>query len=92
MRPESCQWTLEEFEPEGDPLLLLGIARDLERAGNLEGAARCDVAITSWLPGGYDTLAFHLRGIAWQTTTLVRRGVFTTGSTPPDYRTRRADG
>jgi sulfatase modifying factor 1 len=39
MLPESCRWVLEEFEPEGDPRLLLGIARDLEQAGNLEGAA-----------------------------------------------------
>jgi sulfatase modifying factor 1 len=39
MLPESCQWILEEFEPEGDRLLLLAIAKDLEDAGNLEGAA-----------------------------------------------------
>jgi formylglycine-generating enzyme required for sulfatase activity len=39
MLPNNLQWVVEEFEPEGDPLLLYQIAGDLERAGNLEGAA-----------------------------------------------------
>jgi formylglycine-generating enzyme required for sulfatase activity len=39
MLPERLHWVIEGFEPEGDPWLLLQIARDLEAEGNLEGAA-----------------------------------------------------
>jgi formylglycine-generating enzyme required for sulfatase activity len=39
MLPESYRWIVEQFEPEGDPWQLFGIAGDLERGGNLEGAA-----------------------------------------------------
>jgi formylglycine-generating enzyme required for sulfatase activity len=39
MLPERLHWILEAFEPEGDPWLLLEIARGLEAEGNLEGAA-----------------------------------------------------
>jgi formylglycine-generating enzyme required for sulfatase activity len=39
MLPESLQWIVEAFEPEGDPFVFLQIARDLEAQGNLEGAA-----------------------------------------------------
>src|SRR5262245_17512752 len=39
MLPERPGWVIEGFEPEGDPWLLLQIARDLEAEGNLEGAA-----------------------------------------------------
>jgi len=31
MLPESHRWILEQFEPEGDPWLLFGIANDLEK-------------------------------------------------------------
>jgi formylglycine-generating enzyme required for sulfatase activity len=37
--PESHRWILEQFEPEGDPWLLYGIAQDLEAASNRAGAA-----------------------------------------------------
>src|SRR6476646_4198077 len=39
MLPERYQWIVEQFEPEGDPWLLFQIARDLEQAGRLDGAA-----------------------------------------------------
>src|SRR5258708_7592998 len=39
MLPEKYQWIVREFEPEGDPWLLLAIGQELERAGNLPGAA-----------------------------------------------------
>ena len=39
MLPEQYHWMLREFEPEGDPWLLFAIARELEQADNLEGAA-----------------------------------------------------
>ena len=39
MLPERLHWVIEAFEPEGDPWVLLQIARDLEVEGNLEGAA-----------------------------------------------------
>jgi formylglycine-generating enzyme required for sulfatase activity len=39
MLPERLHWVIEAFEPEGDPWVLLQIARDLEAEGNLEGAA-----------------------------------------------------
>ena len=39
MLPEKYRWVAAEFEPEGDPWVLLQIARDLEAEGNLEGAA-----------------------------------------------------
>jgi formylglycine-generating enzyme required for sulfatase activity len=39
MLPERLHWIIEAFEPEGDPWVLLEIARDLEAEGNLEGAA-----------------------------------------------------
>jgi formylglycine-generating enzyme required for sulfatase activity len=40
MLPEKYQWVAVQFEPgEGDPRLLLEIARSLEEEGNLEGAA-----------------------------------------------------
>jgi formylglycine-generating enzyme required for sulfatase activity len=39
MLPEKYQWIAAEFEPEGDPLLLLEVAGELEEAGNLPGAA-----------------------------------------------------
>jgi formylglycine-generating enzyme required for sulfatase activity len=39
MLPDEYQWIGLEFEPEGDPWRLLQIARSLESAGNLEGAA-----------------------------------------------------
>jgi formylglycine-generating enzyme required for sulfatase activity len=39
MLPEQHQWILTQFEPEGDPWLLDGIARRLADDGNLEGAA-----------------------------------------------------
>ena len=39
MLPERLHWIIEAFEPEGDPDLLLRIARDLEAEGNLHGAA-----------------------------------------------------
>jgi sulfatase modifying factor 1 len=39
MLPERLSWITEAFEPEGDPYVLLQIARDLEADGNLEGAA-----------------------------------------------------
>jgi formylglycine-generating enzyme required for sulfatase activity len=39
MLPERLHWIIEAFEPEGDPDILLQIARDLEAEGNLQGAA-----------------------------------------------------
>jgi formylglycine-generating enzyme required for sulfatase activity len=39
MLPEKYQWITVQFEPEGDPWLLLQIGRELEADGNLEGAA-----------------------------------------------------
>jgi formylglycine-generating enzyme required for sulfatase activity len=39
MLPDKHQWILTQFEPEGDPWLLDGIARQLAEDGNLEGAA-----------------------------------------------------
>jgi formylglycine-generating enzyme required for sulfatase activity len=39
MLPEKYQWIGVPFEPEGDPRPLFGIARELEGAGNREGAA-----------------------------------------------------
>jgi formylglycine-generating enzyme required for sulfatase activity len=39
MLPEKYSWITREFEPEGDPWLLLDIAGQLEGEGNLEGAA-----------------------------------------------------
>ena len=39
MLPEPYQWIVAQFEPEGDPWLLLNVARELEEAGNLPGAA-----------------------------------------------------
>jgi formylglycine-generating enzyme required for sulfatase activity len=39
MLPEQYQWIAEQFEPEGDPWLLLEVARELEEAGTLAGAA-----------------------------------------------------
>ncbi len=39
MLPERYRWITAQFEPEGDPWLLLDIARILEQEGNLEGAA-----------------------------------------------------
>jgi formylglycine-generating enzyme required for sulfatase activity len=39
MLPEQYQWVVAQFEPEGDPWLLLDIARTLEGEDNLEGAA-----------------------------------------------------
>src|SRR4051812_37408498 len=39
MLPEKYQWVLTQFEPEGDPWLLYGIARQLADEGNLDGAA-----------------------------------------------------
>src|SRR5436190_8526523 len=39
MLPDNLKWIAVEFEPEGDPRLLLEIAHGLEEAGNLEGAA-----------------------------------------------------
>src|SRR5688500_5792880 len=39
MLPEPYRWIVEEFEPEGNAGLLYHIARDLERAGDLEAAA-----------------------------------------------------
>jgi formylglycine-generating enzyme required for sulfatase activity len=39
MLPERLHWVIEGFEPEGDPWVLLQIARDLEAEGNLHGAA-----------------------------------------------------
>jgi formylglycine-generating enzyme required for sulfatase activity len=45
MLPEEYRWITAQFEPEGDPWLLLDIARRLEADGNLEGAATvCDRA------------------------------------------------
>jgi formylglycine-generating enzyme required for sulfatase activity len=37
--PEQYEWILAQFEPEGDPWLLDGIARTLAEDGNLTGAA-----------------------------------------------------
>jgi formylglycine-generating enzyme required for sulfatase activity len=39
MLPEKYQWVAQEFEPEGNPRLLLDIAQTLEEQGNLEGSA-----------------------------------------------------
>lgn len=39
MLPEKYHWILEQFEPEGDPWLLLSIGRELEKDGEFEGAA-----------------------------------------------------
>jgi formylglycine-generating enzyme required for sulfatase activity len=39
MLPEQYQWILAQFEPEGDPWLLLDVAGRLEDEGNLPGAA-----------------------------------------------------
>jgi formylglycine-generating enzyme required for sulfatase activity len=39
MLPDRYQWIEREFEPDGDPWLLLSVARDLEQEGNWEGAA-----------------------------------------------------
>jgi formylglycine-generating enzyme required for sulfatase activity len=39
MLPDKYQWIVQQFEPEGDPRLLLEIAARLEEDGNLEGAA-----------------------------------------------------
>jgi formylglycine-generating enzyme required for sulfatase activity len=39
MLPEKLRWISVQFEPEGDPRLLLQIALRLEAEGNLEGAA-----------------------------------------------------
>jgi formylglycine-generating enzyme required for sulfatase activity len=39
MLPEHFRWVTLQFEPEGDVWRLLDIARQLERDGNLEGAA-----------------------------------------------------
>ncbi len=39
MLPEQYQWIAAQFEPEGDPWLLLNIAGQLEEASNLPGAA-----------------------------------------------------
>jgi formylglycine-generating enzyme required for sulfatase activity len=39
MLPDHLKWIAVEFEPEGDPRPLFAIARGLEEAGNLEGAA-----------------------------------------------------
>jgi formylglycine-generating enzyme required for sulfatase activity len=39
MLPEKYQWIAQEFEPEGNPRLLLEIAQTMEEEGNLEGAA-----------------------------------------------------
>jgi formylglycine-generating enzyme required for sulfatase activity len=39
MLPEKYQWIEEQFEPEGDPWLLLTLGRELEEDGNREGAA-----------------------------------------------------
>jgi len=39
MLPDRYRWITAQFEPEGDPWLLLDIARILEQEGNLEGAA-----------------------------------------------------
>jgi formylglycine-generating enzyme required for sulfatase activity len=39
MLPQQYQWIAVEFEPDGDPVLLLRIAAELEADGNLEGAA-----------------------------------------------------
>jgi formylglycine-generating enzyme required for sulfatase activity len=39
MLPDKYQWIDAEFEPVGDPRQLFEVARELESAGNLEGAA-----------------------------------------------------
>jgi formylglycine-generating enzyme required for sulfatase activity len=39
MLPEKYRWIEAEFEPEGDPVLLLAVARELLAGGNREGAA-----------------------------------------------------
>src|SRR5262245_1092085 len=39
MLPEKYQWIEAQFEPEGDPWLLLTLGRELEEEGNVEGAA-----------------------------------------------------
>src|SRR5262249_7946800 len=39
MLPDKYQWVLAEFEPDGDPWLLDGIARAVCDAGTLAGAA-----------------------------------------------------
>jgi sulfatase modifying factor 1 len=39
MLPDHLKWIAVEFEPDGDPRPLFEIARGLEEAGNLEGAA-----------------------------------------------------
>jgi formylglycine-generating enzyme required for sulfatase activity len=39
MLPEKYRWIEAQFEPEGDPALLLAIGRELADQGNLEGAA-----------------------------------------------------
>jgi formylglycine-generating enzyme required for sulfatase activity len=39
MLPDEYRWIADHFEPDSDPSSLLAIARELEDAGNLEGAA-----------------------------------------------------
>jgi formylglycine-generating enzyme required for sulfatase activity len=97
MLPDKYQWVAQEFEPEGNPRLLLDIAQTLEAQGNLEGAATVydraygidptDEEVSRCRGRVLDRLAVVEHGIRFR---YVPAGPFLMGSTDgdPDERPR----